>query len=329
MKLTLSSDGVRLSKNYFDLPRKLSKLKSLRYFDFSGNRINNWLPILSTKTLRHLNVCRTSIDEIPAAISNLNRLEVLDLSDNNISELPVTLKELKQLRILNLSNNPLLKLPNWISEMTSLRELNVSNAQLTTLPESVVQLSSLESLGIKKNDFSPLPRTLLEIPESVIVLEERHKALYDEKIKAKVDSYPKGVALFEDDFNFKLQVIQKLMYEEEVLLPKFSIYDFIEKHTARNIDIEEEGYDTIPEVEAYFKALAIPLELLMDIKELSADGGDTIYSQLIPLWDGEDGSFVVESVGDVSLLPNLASVDDLFYSEDAIKELLKKNIEVT
>jgi hypothetical protein len=50
------------------------------------------------------------------------------------------------------------------------------------------------------------------------------------------------------DFNFKLAVIEVLMYEEEVLEPRFSLHDFAASYTGRRIDIEKEGYAIIPEV---------------------------------------------------------------------------------
>ena len=80
------------------------------------------------------------------------------------------------------------------------------------------------------------------------------------------------------DFNFKLAVIERLMYQRDLLTPRFDVYDFAAAYTARQIDIEEEGYDIIPEVQAYFEQLDIPAELLPLIEEIDMDGGDTIYS---------------------------------------------------
>ena len=37
-------------------------------------------------------------------------------------------------------------------------------------------------------------------------------------------------------FNFKLAVVQELMYVQEVLKPKFDVYDFCENYTERDID---------------------------------------------------------------------------------------------
>ena len=117
------------------------------------------------------------------------------------------------------------------------------------------------------------------------------------------------------DFNFKLAVIKRLMYQRDLLTPRFDVYDFAAIYTERQIDIEEEGYAIIPEVRVYFEQLEIPAELLPLIKEIDMDGGDTIYGQLYPFWDGEDDVFNIQSVEDAALLPNLKPVT-LFYNEN-------------
>ncbi len=117
------------------------------------------------------------------------------------------------------------------------------------------------------------------------------------------------------DFNFKLAVIQKLMYEQNVLGPHFDVYEFTRSYPARQIDIDQEGYDIIPEVRQYFEQLEIPASVLLDIEEIYQDGGDDIYMQLCPFWDGEDDIFNIQSADDVALLPNLKAVT-LFYDGD-------------
>ena len=117
------------------------------------------------------------------------------------------------------------------------------------------------------------------------------------------------------DFNFKLAVIERLMYQRDLLTPRFNVYNFAVAYTERQIDIEEEGYDIIPEVRAYFEQLEIPVALLPLIEEIDMDGGDEIYGQLCPFWDGEDDIFNIQSAEDAVLLPNLKSVT-LFYDED-------------
>jgi len=122
------------------------------------------------------------------------------------------------------------------------------------------------------------------------------------------------------ELNFKLAVINELMYVQEVLQPKLDVYEFIEKK--RNLTsseaydiIEEEGYEVIPEVLEYFKTLEITSKMVESIEELNMDGGDEIYGQIIPFWDGEDEEFDINSANDALLLPNLKSIT-LFCSEN-------------
>lgn len=118
------------------------------------------------------------------------------------------------------------------------------------------------------------------------------------------------------DFNFKLAVIQVLMYEKELLQPMFDLDEFVDSYKARKIDIDEEGYDLIPEVKKYFEELEIPASMLSEVDEISQDGGNDIHHQLIPFWDGEDETFNITSTEDLVLVPNLKKVILLFDDEE-------------
>ncbi len=48
------------------------------------------------------------------------------------------------------------------------------------------------------------------------------------------------------------------MYRQGVLEQKFDIYDFAEKNTKREIDIDDEGYEIISEAKKWFKDYEIP-----------------------------------------------------------------------
>ena len=112
-------------------------------------------------------------------------------------------------------------------------------------------------------------------------------------------------------FNFKLAVVQELMYVQEVLKPKFDVYDFCENYTKRDIDPEEYYFEIIPEVKKWFKDLPIPASLASLVTELYFDGGNEIYAQLIPFWDGESDDFDIESLTeeDIRQFPNLKTID--------------------
>ena len=127
-------------------------------------------------------------------------------------------------------------------------------------------------------------------------------------------------------FNFKLAVAQELMYVQEVLKPKFDVYDFCENYTKRDIDPEEYYFEVIPEVKKWFMDLPIPISLAALVTELYFDGGNEIYAQLIPFWDGEDDVFDIESLTeeDISQVPNLKTIDGTaILMSEQVKDLCK------
>lgn len=130
------------------------------------------------------------------------------------------------------------------------------------------------------------------------------------------------------DINFKLAVIQELMYNQELLQPAFDLHKFADNYAERKIDIEAEGYDVIPEALAYFEQLPIPVEFLEAVEEIFQDGGDDIYLQIYPYWDGEDDVFNITQTDDLQFVPNLKSIT-LFYddAEEMVDAFAAKAIE--
>lgn len=119
------------------------------------------------------------------------------------------------------------------------------------------------------------------------------------------------------DFNFKLLVIEQLMYSEKTLTPAFRIADCLK---AKGID-DPQGYayennldhTVLAEARAHFEALEISTALLATVEELTLDGGLQVYQECSPVWDGEDDLYDVSSLDDLDLLPNLrliSGVDD-------------------
>ncbi|MEU3220365.1 hypothetical protein [Streptomyces sp. NPDC006971] len=111
------------------------------------------------------------------------------------------------------------------------------------------------------------------------------------------------------DFNFKLLVVEQLMYIDETLTPRFSIEDHMR---ARGIDdlhayVEENDleYQVLDEARAYFERLEIGDDLLASVKRLTFDGGNQVFMECAPVWDGEDDLFDVRSLDDLELVPNL------------------------
>jgi hypothetical protein len=132
------------------------------------------------------------------------------------------------------------------------------------------------------------------------------------------------------DFNFKLAIIQVLMYEKELLKPAFDIFEFAKRYHERTIDVNSEGYDIIPEVKEYFEKLEIDRKYADEITEIIQDGGNDIYMNMIAFWSGEDDVFNIRSFEDADHFKNLKKME-IFYDEniDAIREELRvKGIDV-
>ncbi|MEL1245304.1 leucine-rich repeat domain-containing protein [Flavobacterium sp. DGU11] len=318
-----------LSDNNLDtVPPGLDTLADLKRVIFRHNNFTGMEGFTNLAQIQQLDLTDNFITAIPTEIAKMESLEVLDLTSNKITELPIELLQLKNLRVLNLSNNPLKKLPEWIGQLTGLEELHLVQTQLEGLPESFVNLKVSGKIYLKKNPFKELPAGMLGMGK-VIDLEERNIALYNPKIKKKLEGLPRGNVKMSADLNFKLMVVQRLMYEDELLLPKFDVYEFVKNHKGRAIDLEEISYEMIPEVKAWFEDLDIPLELLWDIKELRADGGDEIYHELIPHWDGEDDAFDVVSAEDVKYFPNLKKITLMGNNKEVVKFLRGQKIKVS
>jgi len=131
-------------------------------------------------------------------------------------------------------------------------------------------------------------------------------------------------AIFKD-LNFKLCAIEELMYSKNLLTPKFDVYDFARGYKDREIDIDEEGYEIIPEVLAYFEQLEIPEELLVHVTEIYQDGGNKIYMSICPFWNGDDDWFNITSSEDVAIFPNLKkmTIFSVYGGDHTLRDELK------
>ena len=108
-----------------------------------------------------------------------------------------------------------------------------------------------------------------------------------------------------ENINFKLTIIQVLMYDLLVLKPYFDIYDFAEEFSEEEIDTE--SMEIIQPALEYMMNIPIPKKYAEQVQEIYMDGGNEIYMNLIPQWDGEDETFDLNEVGveELRQFPNL------------------------
>ena len=153
--------------------------------------------------------------------------------------------------------------------------------------------------------------------EKIIRTIEKNKEKYSEDFYNNMEE---GYLQF-DNFNFKLAIIQELMYDINVLQPEFDIYEFAKEYKGEEIDTES---DTViePALE-YFKNLQIPKSLAKEVGAFYMDGGNEVYMNIIPQWDGEDGYFDLNdvSLAELRQFPNLTEATILTDDFDKIKKI--------
>lgn len=138
-----------------------------------------------------------------------------------------------------------------------------------------------------------------------------------------------GEVLEFENFNFKLAIIQVLMYELEILEPYFDICDFAVQYAEKKIDTD--SMVIIQPALNFFEKLPIPKRLAMQVEEINMDGGNDIYMNIIPQWDGEDGCFDLNevSLSELRQFPNLKKATIMSNAYDKVKEIFDiANIEV-
>ena len=162
------------------LPASIGKLANLRDADFS--------------------YC--SLKTFPIALTELSKLEGVDLTGNYIAALPEEIGKLKNLVYISLSNNinayhasPNIRhkvkvLPKSLGELKKLEALTLSHNHLTKLPAFFANLENLEYLGLYDNRFKELPEVLLKLPKLQTLNIAKNPWKNKEKVKMTLEKMP-------------------------------------------------------------------------------------------------------------------------------------------
>lgn len=147
-------------------------------------------------------------------------------------------------------------------------------------------------------------------------------------LKESNDDNTEGVLYF-DNLNFKLAIIEVLMYDLNLLKPSFDIYDFADEYKEEEIATDS---DIIIEPALnFFRELAIPKKLAKYVEKIYMDGGNEVYMNIIPQWDGEDNIFDLNDITSSELrqFPNLKEATIMSSNFDEVKEIFDaENINV-
>ena len=125
-----------------------------------------------------------------------------------------------------------------------------------------------------------------------------------------------------DNLNFKLAIIQVLMYDLKLLNPEFDIYDFADRYKE---EIDTDSDTVIEPVMKFFKNLQVPKRLAPYVETIYMDGGNDVYMNIIPQWDGEDGSFDLNEITltELQQFPNLKEATIMSSNFDKVKDVFE------
>ncbi|KAF6233867.1 hypothetical protein HO173_008079 [Letharia columbiana] len=183
-------EALDLHGNHLQLlPLGLRRLEQLAMLNLSKNKLGNESLSVITQigSLRELRLANNTLDGmLTPQLSNLTKLETLDVSNNAITTLPPNIDEIPRLRVLNVAGNKLSSLPfelfvslpmveidaarnrlggalfpACVSGLPDLKTLDVANNALTLIVESgAIDLPSLQSLNVTENRLRQLPNML-------------------------------------------------------------------------------------------------------------------------------------------------------------------------
>ena len=111
------------------------------------------------------------------------------------------------------------------------------------------------------------------------------------------------------------------MYDLKLLNPAFDIYDFADHYKEEDIDTDS---DTVIEPAMnFFKNLQIPKRLAPYVETIYMDGGNDVYMNIIPQWDGEDESFDLNEITltELQQFPNLKEATLMCSNFDKVKDV--------
>lgn len=150
-----------------DLPPLNVELEHVSKLDLRGEEATS-IPLGFLKrfpNLESLLIHRYALNDIPIEAFHLPKLKTLSLSQSHVRLTPVSadaLSGLQNLEYLDLSDNPLGITPD-VSKMSGLATLMIESAGLTEAPHGVFNLRALSQLNLSDNQITELPTDLLEL----------------------------------------------------------------------------------------------------------------------------------------------------------------------
>jgi Leucine-rich repeat (LRR) protein/Tfp pilus assembly protein PilF len=146
------------ANNLAKLPDAVMQMKNLKRFCSEGNPGIDYAQALSSLSvlpdLSFVQLKSNKLKALPATVSQLKSLSILDLSSNEFTQIPAELLVLENLNQLFIKDNQLSVLPDEFSQLKKLKALDLSGNKFTTLPAVVAKMPMLTSLTMDRNNIT-------------------------------------------------------------------------------------------------------------------------------------------------------------------------------
>eukprot|EP01052_Picozoa_sp_SAG31_P026343 SAG31_NODE_2381_length_5829_cov_4.002967_3_plen_945_part_00 len=211
-------------ENLRELPGVIALMPDLRGLDVQKNKLEN-LPagVGKLNKLDFLDCSHNALSELPTALGNLLEMQTLRAAGNKLTSLPATLEACQWLTELDLTANLLVELPSVVADLGGLRVLKVAGNLLKELPQNLGQqyldtdADGLDILDISRNRFRQLPKTLLArgLPRDELSATDNHiDALCEEffclktlrTLRLSRNQLTTGLGLSNLDDDFSIQI---------------------------------------------------------------------------------------------------------------------------
>lgn len=158
-------------------------LARLRVLQLESNQLKQFpLEICKLLNLEELSLIGNTISELPS-ITDLDKLKVLDLSDNKLVDVPTGISQLTSLQVLNLSRNQFTSLTTGIGNLSKLVTLRLDHNNLKTVPSGMGELHSLKKLNLNNNELIDFPEEICTLPKlEVLEIDNNRLTSLPEKI---------------------------------------------------------------------------------------------------------------------------------------------------
>lgn len=184
------------------------------------------------------------IRQVPASISHLENLRVLDLHNNQISHLPIDCTKLSQLERINLRNNWLTNLPSTFDRLTALKYLDLRNNRMSRVPENLCKLDQLsirpypnsKEFNISGNPMKEIPACYLDKFSAKEIAQFTHDCLGQRTnnfelalflLKHLDENYSDTLKYYQKRFLNKIDMVSKTISKKKYLASKHTIDEML------------------------------------------------------------------------------------------------------